>query len=148
MQLAPWTQKEEHLEADAPCIRREVERVAEVACLDLGPHISGSIAKITSSCDCYMQLVPWTQEKENQEPDAPCTRLNIEGVNKVVFQDLKLSWDELDFIGIKKVHLRTAATPLRNLDRPGDWGRPCKQDVSRVEENFRGLCLPSVSWRI
>lgn len=71
----------------------------------LRPHISGSIAKMMSSRDCYMQLVPWTQAKENQEPDAPCTRLNIEGVNKVVFQDLKLSWDELDFIGIKKVHL-------------------------------------------
>ena len=50
-----------------------------------------------------MQLVPWTQEKEDQEPDAPCVRLDIAAVNKVVFEDLKLSWDELDFIGIKKV---------------------------------------------
>ena len=50
-----------------------------------------------------MQLVPWTQEKENAEPDAPCARFDIAGVNKVVFEDLKLSWDELDFIGIKKV---------------------------------------------
>ena len=30
-------------------------------------------------------------------------RLDIEAVNRVVFEDLKLSWDELDFIGIKKV---------------------------------------------
>ncbi len=50
-----------------------------------------------------LQLTPWTQAKEDQEPDAPCVRLDIEAVNRVVFEDLKLSWDELDFIGIKKV---------------------------------------------
>ena len=49
------------------------------------------------------QLVPWTQEKEDAEPDAPCIRHDISTVNKVVFEDLKLSWDELDFIGVKKV---------------------------------------------
>ncbi|CAL8469442.1 g8983 [Coccomyxa elongata] len=48
------------------------------------------------------QLVPWTQEKEDAEPDAPCIRHDISTVNKVVFEDLKLSWDELDFIGVKK----------------------------------------------
>ena len=49
------------------------------------------------------QLVPWTAEKEAQEPDAPCVRHDISTVNKVVFEDLKLTWDELDFIGVKKV---------------------------------------------
>lgn len=49
------------------------------------------------------QLVPWTQEKEDAQPDAPCIRHDISTVNKVVFEDLKLSWDELDFIGVKKV---------------------------------------------
>ena len=49
------------------------------------------------------QLVPWTAEKEAKEPDAPCVRHDISTVNKVVFEDLKLTWDELDFIGIKKV---------------------------------------------
>ena len=51
-----------------------------------------------------LQLVPWEQDKEDEEPDAPCRRIDIEGANKVVFEDLRLSWDELDFIGIKKVH--------------------------------------------
>lgn len=49
------------------------------------------------------QLVPWSQEKEDAQPDAPCIRHDISSVNKVVFEDLKLSWDELDFIGVKKV---------------------------------------------
>ena len=57
----------------------------------------------SGSSHCCLQLVPWTQGKEDQEPDAPCVRLDIEAVNRVVFEDLKLSWDELDFIGIKKV---------------------------------------------
>jgi hypothetical protein len=57
-----------------------------------------------------MQLVPWTQEKEDQELDAPCVRLDIAAVNKVVFEDLKLSWDELDFIGIKKVTYRALSS--------------------------------------
>ena len=57
----------------------------------------------SASSHCCVQLVPWTQGKEDQEPDAPCVRLDIEAVNRVVFEDLKLSWDELDFIGIKKV---------------------------------------------
>ena len=56
----------------------------------------------SSFANC-LQLVPWTQAKEDQEPDAPCVRLDIEAVNRVVFEELKLSWDELDFIGIKKV---------------------------------------------
>lgn len=50
------------------------------------------------------QLVPWTPEKEAEQPDAPCVRHDISSVNKVVFEDLKLTWDELDFIGIKKVN--------------------------------------------
>ena len=61
------------------------------------------VMNVSSSCDCCLQLVPWTQEKEDSEPDAPCARLDIEAVNRVVFEDLKLTWDELDFIGIKKV---------------------------------------------
>ena len=49
------------------------------------------------------ELVPWTAEKEAEEPDAPCVRHDIASVNKVVFEELKLTWDELDFIGIEKV---------------------------------------------
>ena len=57
-----------------------------------------------------MQLVPWEQDREDEEPDAPCRRIDIEGANKVVFEDLRLSWDELDFIGVKKVKRPPART--------------------------------------
>ncbi len=63
-------------------------------------YAPGSFVSSIISC---LQLIPWTQAKEDQEPDAPCVRLDIEAVNRVVFEELKLSWDELDFIGIKKV---------------------------------------------
>lgn len=79
----------------------------------------------------HLQLVPWTQEKEDQEPDAPCVRLDIAAVNKVVFEDLRLSWDELDFIGIKKVRilllpLACASESKLHCDEKADSGqRPC-----------------------
>ena len=48
------------------------------------------------------ELVPWTAEAEAEEPDAPCIRHDIGSINKVVFEDLHVTWDELDYIGIKK----------------------------------------------
>jgi hypothetical protein len=68
------------------------------------------------------QLVPWTAEREAQEPDAPCVRHDISTVNKVVFEDLKLTWDELDFIGVKKA--RSTSQPA-HARRPRHRGLGC-----------------------
>ncbi len=82
-----------------------------------------------------MQLVPWTQEKEEQEPDAPCVRLDIAAVNQVVFGELKLSWDELDFIGIKKVTVRalsslaTAHLAAQTVTGSGKQDNTCGDDT-------------------
>ena len=44
-------------------------------------------------------------------------RLDIGGVNKVVYEDLKIDWDELDFIGVKKVR-RPSVSISRNSTPP------------------------------
>ena len=96
--------------------------------------------------------MPWTQEKEDEEPDAPCRRLNIEGVNKVVFEDLRLSWDELDFIGVKKVRKhqqeihRCQGTEARFTQRSARQQESTLTfSISTTLCTLRGLCLPHSS---